>query len=92
MGMAQWIVVGWAAWAAVFGSLGAWIACQRDRKGEEGFILGALFGPLGVLVELLLPPAKPPDPSQPGWHGFTRAADSAAKPKRWTRPLRPLDE
>lgn len=41
--------------AAVFGGLGAWIATQRRRDSSEGFKLGLVFGPLGVLVEALLP-------------------------------------
>jgi hypothetical protein len=43
------------ALAVVFAGLGAWIADQKGRSGGEGFALGLLFGPLGVLVEALLP-------------------------------------
>ncbi len=41
--------------AAVFGGFGAWIAAQKRRGIFEGFVLGLLFGPLGVLVEAMLP-------------------------------------
>jgi hypothetical protein len=41
--------------AVAFGGLGAWIGVQKQRGGSEGFVLGLLFGPLGVLVELFLP-------------------------------------
>ncbi len=34
---------------------GAWVACQKNRSGHEGFFLGVLFGPFGVLIEALLP-------------------------------------
>jgi hypothetical protein len=54
------------AWFAMAG-LGAYIAAQKRRPIEEGVILGLLFGPLGVLVEGLLPtferidaPKRPP--------------------------------
>lgn len=45
----------WAVAAVASGGLGAWIAIQKRRGAPEGFALGLLFGPLGVLVELFLP-------------------------------------
>jgi hypothetical protein len=39
----------------VFGALGSWIAMQKNRDNSEGFALGCIFGPLGVLIEALLP-------------------------------------
>lgn len=41
--------------AAVFGTLGRWVAMQHGRSGLEGAVLGILFGPLGIIVEALLP-------------------------------------
>jgi hypothetical protein len=38
-----------------FGLLGAYVADQKGRGKTEGFWLGLLFGPLGVLVVALLP-------------------------------------
>lgn len=35
--------------------LGAWVAKQKGRPRYEGFILGGLMGPFGVIVEGLLP-------------------------------------
>jgi len=35
--------------------LGAWVAAQKARGAAEGFLLGLLFGPFGVLIEALLP-------------------------------------
>ena len=46
--------------AFVFGCLGSWIASQKNRGGGEGFWLGFLFGPFGVLIEALLPTIAPP--------------------------------
>jgi hypothetical protein len=50
--------------------LGAWVGIQKDRSPLEGATLGFLFGPLGVLIELLLPtgryaPERKRDPYQP---------------------------
>jgi uncharacterized membrane protein YeaQ/YmgE (transglycosylase-associated protein family) len=39
----------------IFGSLAGWIGQQKGRRPEEGMLLGALFGPLGVIVVALLP-------------------------------------
>jgi|GEM_PF-5121152 len=41
--------------AVMMAMLGAWIAAQKRRDTSEGVILGLLFGPLGVLIEALLP-------------------------------------
>lgn len=45
----------WLGVAAVFGGFGAWIAREKRRGPGEGLILGFLFGPLGVIVEAVLP-------------------------------------
>lgn len=37
------------------GTFGAWVAQQKRRSGGEGFLLGCLFGPFGILIEALLP-------------------------------------
>ena len=50
----EWLIlIGVLAFA--FGGLGAFVAVQKRRDAAEGLIMGALFGPLGVLVEALLP-------------------------------------
>lgn len=48
-----------ALWIA-FPALGFYVAKQKGRSIVEGIILGVLFGPLGVLVEALLPDARDP--------------------------------
>jgi hypothetical protein len=50
-------------WLVLFGSLGYWVAHQCGRNPDEGMILGFLFGPIGVLVEGLLPKFPPRNPS-----------------------------
>jgi uncharacterized membrane protein YeaQ/YmgE (transglycosylase-associated protein family) len=54
--------------AATFGGLGGWIAAQRNRGMAEGLLLGALFGPLGALVEAFLPERR-------GSHSQAEAAE-----------------
>jgi hypothetical protein len=52
-------VLGYLAILAILMSaLGLWVATQKSRNPAEGFFLGLFFGPLGVLVEALLP-SKP---------------------------------
>jgi len=58
----EFLVVAFVVWC-VFAALGGWIAEQKNRGGGEGVALGFLFGPLGVLVEALLP-TLPPPPAQ----------------------------
>jgi hypothetical protein len=60
----------WLVAAGVFGGLGWWIATQRRRSPWEGFALGALFGPLGAVIEALMPEGEPtvyrkPTPTTP---------------------------
>jgi len=50
----EWLVL-IVVLALVFAGFGAFVAVQKRREASEGFILGMLFGPLGVLVEALLP-------------------------------------
>ncbi len=44
--------------AIVFGALGAYLAEKKGRKHYEGFLLGFLFGFLGIILELFLPSKK----------------------------------
>lgn len=57
----------------IFGGLGAWIAVQKNRPSGEGILLGALFGPLGAIIETLLPAGQTRLISK-------RASDSAMEP------------
>lgn len=41
--------------SVVFGTFGLWVARQKQRSAYEGLLIGSLFGPLGVLVEAILP-------------------------------------
>jgi hypothetical protein len=52
-------------WAMMAG-LGAWVATQKERDPAEGAILGFVFGPLGVLIEALLPAGKAKAVARPG--------------------------
>jgi len=61
----------------MMGALASWIASQKGRSGVEGFVLGVLFGPLGVIVEAVLPSpiSLPPAPRV-----HSQAAAGAAPP------------
>jgi hypothetical protein len=50
----EWLVF-FGIMAVLMGALSAWVATQKHRDASEGFVLGLVFGPLGVLVESLLP-------------------------------------
>lgn len=71
--------------ATVFGFLGSFIADQKGRSSGEGFLLGFLFGPLGCLIEVLLPNIAPPP-------AFRNAARSNVfvpeMPEDWGKPGR----
>jgi hypothetical protein len=43
----------------LLGPFGGWIAAQKYRSPVEGLALGWIFGPLGVIVEALLPTLSP---------------------------------
>lgn len=58
-GMENWIYL--VLFAVVCAFIGRWVAYQCGRRQKEGFWLGLLLGPFGVLIELLLP--KFPKPS-----------------------------
>jgi len=37
------------------GGVGAWISGEKGRAAEEGFFLGLLLGPLGLVIAAVLP-------------------------------------
>jgi hypothetical protein len=43
------------AGAVLFAALGYYIAAQKGRPETEGLVLGLVFGPLGCLIEAILP-------------------------------------
>lgn len=46
--------------ALISAGIGYAITRAKNREGGQGFALGCLLGPLGVLIALLLP-VEPPD-------------------------------
>jgi hypothetical protein len=48
-------LIGWLVIAVSFACLGVYVASQCGRGSGEGFLLGLLFGPVGVIVAALLP-------------------------------------
>lgn len=59
MGLGLSLIAAGVVGFVVFGMLGRHVAVQKHRGVAEGFWLGGLFGPLGVLVVALLPTVKP---------------------------------
>lgn len=52
------ILAGLFVTAAFFGGIGFWVATQTGRDTTEGWLLGALGGPFGIVIALLLPRKK----------------------------------
>ena len=61
-----------AVWIVVLGGVGYWIAQQKRRSEVEGAALGCLLGPLGWIIEAVLPTGEMP--SAP----VTRSSDSTS--------------
>lgn len=51
--------------AVLFSGLGAWVASVKHRSNGEGAVLGGLLGPLGVIIEALLPTQTGATPAIP---------------------------
>lgn len=49
------LLIAWGIGAVIMAIFGAWVAAQKNRGASEGFLLGLIFGPLGVVIEALLP-------------------------------------
>lgn len=62
---------------AVLGGVGYWIAGAKGRSGAEGCALGCLLGPIGWIIEAVLP--------TPGPVGYTSGAVGGPDP-RWAAP------
>lgn len=73
------LIVFWIA----LGFLAIWISTQKGRSAGEGFLLGFLFGPLGVIVEVLLPSR---DIATPGRHPPVLRARRPTSPSRGGAP------
>ena len=75
------------------GLLGAWVATQRRRSAGEGFLLGVLFGPLGVIVECLLPmPERPRFRPRERTMSQIRWASAPLTPREESRALRWMED
>lgn len=48
-------LIGWVVFGLISGAIGAWVAEQKNRTSAEGFTLGFFLGPIGWLLEALLP-------------------------------------
>ena len=46
--------------SACFAAMGGWVAHAKNRRPLEGLILGAVLGPVGLIVEMWKPYAHRP--------------------------------
>lgn len=83
MNFVPWLIAG----GLVFGLLGRWVADQCGRRGSEGFVLGFLFGPVGVIIEALLPHQSADDWRAKGWSGPAGAMPTQRERARIDRQL-----
>jgi hypothetical protein len=54
-----WIGLAWLFWACLWGGIGAYISAQKGRNEGEGMFLGAVLGPLGLFIAVMMPPPGP---------------------------------
>jgi hypothetical protein len=69
-----------------FGFLGSYLAGQKHRSPAEGFLLGFALGPIGLLLEVLLPTLTPPKPARAKPRVVRRAVSG------WQPPREVLEE
>jgi hypothetical protein len=55
----EWVVA-YAIAVILIGVLGSYVAGAKGRSGSEGFFLGLLLGPIGLIIVALLPTVTPP--------------------------------
>jgi hypothetical protein len=55
----EFLIVG-VFWIVILGGVGYWIAQQKRRSEVEGAALGCLLGPIGWIIEAVLPTGEPP--------------------------------
>jgi hypothetical protein len=74
----------------VLGFIGAYVADQKGRSGGEGFLLSILLGPIGILIEAVLPTIQKPQsrPSAPA----PSQADTDEAVRRFAEKMRLLKE
>ncbi len=69
------LVIG-VLWAVVLGGIGYWIAGEKNRDGVEGAALGCLLGPLGLIIEAVLPTGELASRATTGFTDSTSSSPS----------------
>ena len=65
---------------ACFAAAGGWVSHLKNRPPLEGFFLGALLGPVGLVVELRRPFAHRPMIDRGAWDSFRSMVDYQSHP------------
>ena len=73
------LLVGVLVAVLVFGGLGVWVASVKHRSSSEGALLGGLLGPLGVIIEALLPSQLMSAPQKAMMPELTRTCPECAE-------------
>lgn len=60
---------------ACFAAAGGWVSHVKNRPPLEGFFLGALLGPVGLIVELRMPFNHRPMVDRGAWDSFRSMVD-----------------
>lgn len=55
---------------ALFAALGGWISHVKNRQPLEGFMLGGVLGPIGVIITLRMPFGHRPMIDQGAWNSY----------------------
>ena len=65
---------------ALFAAGGGWVSHLKNRQPLEGFVLGAVLGPIGVLVVWRMPFAHRPMVDRGAWNSFRSMVDYQSDP------------
>ena len=77
---------------ALFAAAGGAMSYQKHRQPLEGFILGAVLGPIGLVLVHRMPYAHRPMVDRGAWHSFRSVVDYQSKPTLLQLPAPTSDQ
>ena len=72
---------------ALFAAVGGWIAHGKNRQPLAGFLLGALLGPIGLILVARMAFARRPMIDQGAWNSFRSLVDYQSDPNLMPLPV-----